>query len=372
MRNNFCENRGRLSSIAKARTLALKASYMSKSKTCVLLLVTLIVANLFYLVYFFQNQPPETPSGRIIFQRGDNLSLVDGDGNHVQFLGGVAGFSPTWSKDGMHIAIGCYDTNKICILDANTIPDWRSFPQKQLPFAPNTVQEIELPEACKLNDERAGTIQSLSWSPDSENLVLVCNVGSYPHDFSVCIVPLSGKSKCWDEELGDGVRYVVWSPTEDVLAISGGADAHGIDSEIATSNIYLVTPNGKRLAFLSEGWNPEWAPDGSQIAFFKWGDHKNYPGIGIISPDGSDFSWIYESPQKIDGPHENDALFFGCSEIASYGCRLAWSPDGQYLVFAANQNMTMTTLLRLDLKTGELIYLIPPMGDRYSEPDWGP
>jgi Tol biopolymer transport system component len=137
----------------------------------------------------------------------------------------------------------------------------------------------------------------------------------------------------------------------------------------------LVNVDGQGKTFLTEGWNPEWSPDGKQIAFFRWGEH-NYPGIGIISKDGTGFHWVYESPEIIGGNKGLDeSLYFACSNTGANGCRLTWSPDGRYLVFSANQSLvTKTRLLRLDLKTNQIIFLLPPEGNQgeYIEPDWKP
>ena len=93
---------------------------MRKKYLLVILFIVLSITIFLFLIAYLQKEelPLKAGNGRIIFQSKDSLMLIDGDGNHLQYLGSISGFSPTWSPDGKFIAIGCKDGTKICVLSA--------------------------------------------------------------------------------------------------------------------------------------------------------------------------------------------------------------------------------------------------------------
>ena len=74
-------------------------------------------------------------------------------------------------------------------------------------------------------------------------------------------------------------------------------------------DIYVVNADGTGLRWLTQGMDPSWSRDGTQIAFARWTEPW---GIYAISPDGS-----------------NERLLFSSSVARSP----VWSPDGSQIAF---------------------------------------
>lgn len=313
---------------------------------------------------------PNAPGGHIIFLGYNplrpfsrDLLMTDGDGNRLQLLGSFTS-SPSWSPDGASIAVGCKGMS-ICILDARTIPDLRSYPQKSTRILPTIAREIDLSKSCPPVNGVHPRVRSISWSPDGTKLAVVCGPGMQRG--KLCIIPMQGNIDCWNDDVvvrGD-ITCAVWSPRENILAVS---------AVWYTNRIYLVDPEGKNAVYLTDGWSPEWSPDGKQIAFITWAEGWSagtLTGLAMIKKDGSGFRWLYQppiSPDTQDWPESY--ISFACEE--EY-CRLAWSPDGRFLAFSANHGWGHDMqIFRLDLKTKEIIFITNHMSSSYTAPDWGP
>ena len=110
-----------------------------------------------------------------------------------------------------------------------------------------------------------------------------------------------------------------------------------------------VIPDGALPGTWAEDADPDWAPDGSRIAFTRmvWLCGKcDQEEIFSVAADGSDVRWISANPQ---GPF-------------SGGARPSWSPDGTMLVAERGGIATLT----LDGKT------IRVLNTRGSDPAWQP
>ena len=356
---------------------------MRKSSFILIIFGTVFLIALFvYVCIEYNTKQIFVSRGRIIYvsysfnQNQPWLFIVDGEGNRPQMLYPIIGTSPTWSPSGKFIAAGCgEDSSKICIMDANTIPNPRNFREIPESYTPKTVQEIELPDMCSKKTEEEvranATLESfsISWDSDEKKLAIVCGSGGIAA--AVCILPLEGPSSCWDEQNTRNVYHAVWSPVDDVLAISGENDISALDVRNPPTKIYLTDAQGKNKVRLADGWSPEWSPDGRQVAFITWGD-GTYPGIAIVNRDGTNFRWLYQSPLLVNGENDPEIfLTFSCEQ--SRDCRLAWSPDGRYLALSGSRNGGNARLFRIDLQTGEIIVLVNPYPNTsYSDLDWGP
>jgi Tol biopolymer transport system component len=341
------------------------------------------------IIFVLNPRNLESPKGRILFWHqpkvGDayqsyGLYLMDGNGNNINYLGSYTG-SPAWSADGDYIAVGCWnDNSKICILQTSAILDFRNFASNNIsnPLA-ITSKELNLPIACQNAITAGWGIQSISWSADGKKIAIVCG-NELEKQHEVCILPLNGDAYCWNHSISRTVIRAVFSPVDDRLAIS--------DYPAYGAQIILVDLYGSNPTYLTDGWSPEWSPDGSQIAFIRFEEgsysrdsdgeihvnpeHRTYRELVIINKDGTGLHRIYWRPENDD--YGDPAIYLDC-HLLGEACRLAWSPDGRYIAFASSKNGGIIYgIFRLSIRTGETIFLLDssPMTGYNGELDWGP
>ncbi|HQN44891.1 MAG TPA: hypothetical protein PLA25_12205 [Anaerolineaceae bacterium] len=321
----------------------------------------------------------EKTAGNIIFTDQDPVSgyrylmIMDGNGNRLQVvpiddgskfspMGGYGWLLPTWSPDGHQIAVLCGGAGNICLIDSNTIPDLRSFPIKDRGATiPVITQELASPEICQ------GTVKSMSWSSDGSTLVIVCGISTAPQ---ICFLGTNDNaSYCWEDNFDQSLGFInaaAWSPNEATIAVE-------FKKPSDASQIYLMKPSGETIRFLTTGTHPEWSPDGQQLAFFTLDQERQYVGIAMIDANGANQEWLYRPPQRgSEADVEGDKISPGCNVPEGCGHRLAWSPDGQFIAFSSSwTGSNYTQIFRIDIATGEIIFLTNHLSDDYGEPDWG-
>jgi TolB protein len=166
---------------------------------------------------------------------------------------------------------------------------------------------------------------------------------------------------------------------------------------------YVVNADGSGLRRITDGADPTWSPDGTQIAFVRWREPR---GVWVVDADGSNewraFDWsearwpswspdgtqILFSRQYGGRTDEVEKCFWGfCFTIAphphwklgivrlsdgdfreppasQFSLAPAWSPDGSRIVYADEQGLRVQS-------EDEVSYLITDDG-RDTGPAWSP
>jgi len=161
-------------------------------------------------------------------------------------------------------------------------------------------------------------------------------------------IPTGGAPAAEPKRLTDGDKFSVgefsWSPDGTRIAFSGQRDPDLISSE--TADIYVATVSGgvvkKIVSTPGPDRNPQWSPDGKNIAFETTAGSKYFfytnVKIAVVPADGG-------TPQILSEAFDEDPGL------------IAWGPDGIY--FAAEQK-TYAHLFRLNPATKAVEKLSAP------------
>lgn len=158
-----------------------------------------------------------------------------------------------------------------------------------------------------------------AWSPDGRYISFASMSDIYLYDMERLEYLLLARLEFWPISL-------TWSPTGDRIAFLGGRNDNQTGFELFTMNI---TDGGLRqITEAVAGYSSiSWSPDGRQIAF------RTFAGcgdIGILDLETGEISLLRETPNVERDP--------------------AWSPDGEYIVYA------MATYDRCDQSTYAQLY----------------
>lgn len=176
-----------------------------------------------------------------------------------------------------------------------------------------------------------------------------------------------------DTDIGAGdvpVVEVAPPPAPAPVEESTGFNGKIAFQESSGGRIFTVNADGSGLTYLTNGLDPDWSPDGSQILFTRW--EWDPPSVFVINADGTGEREIVPGP-KAKGPQ--------------------WSPDGSHIVFTSERResagrfcfqppfggpaMCITLpkenhwkISVLDLATG---HIMDPATDPFSfAPSWSP
>ncbi len=271
------------------------------------------------------------PTGWIAFGCAPGgVCLVKADGSErKELIRPASNYSASaWSPDGAHIAF-------LKLVANPTVAQQQGEPSAlHIP----SVMNADGSSIIELTDH-SGSGSTPSWSPDSERLVFsrFTKAGDSTGIYSVRrdgsetlrladfgIAPswsFEGKSIAFaDEQAGlyrieaDGtnltqlvsdmaVKSIAWAPDRLHIAFTAYRDASR-----STTSLYLLDLDGSRLVQLAEyAGPPVWSPDGTKIAF-----QCPTRDICIVNADGTGLPQFTHSQGKSS---------------------VAWSPDGQYLVY---------------------------------------
>jgi len=149
------------------------------------------------------------------------------------------------------------------------------------------------------------TVKEYEWSPDGSRIALI---GDYDFGLGVSygLYVMNADGSGLDSLRSDAVGGLRWSPDGSTILYSTSA----LSAALAT-----VRPDGtgfRQLAAMSGAslLNPEWSPDGRQIAF-------------VRQTSSCDQLWVMDA----DGSHQQRLT------AAASACQLQWSPDGRDILF---------------------------------------
>lgn len=219
---------------------------------------------------------------------------------------------------------------------------------------------------------RIGRCFSPSFSPDASQLAFVSDLNGLPQ---VWTVPTEGGWPRLTTALDDQVSSVSWSPTADELAFAL-APGGGMNQQV-----YLIRPDGTDLRLLTAGgkennWLIGWTHDGQHVIV---GSNHRTPdavdgclldrasgelqviskntGVGYftdISRDGA-YGVLYRMENRSDDNLYLVELSTGQERLltphegpGSFGAG-SFSPDGQTLYLASNQNRELVAFARVQL-----------------------
>jgi Tol biopolymer transport system component len=293
-----------------ARGLALAAVLAA-----LILLLPLIVG----LIGSARPAPPFglTRSGLIAVDTADGIVVARADGTDRKVLvpssGGQA-VSPTWSRDGLHLAFW-------------ERPD-RDGPWSLVVVDPDGTGRQVLAEHITLRGREEGLAQpsNISWSPDSGRVAFAADVEGGGTAIHVARLGESNPTRITDPALL-GIDPA-WSPNGDVIAFQSAA----------TGTLRAVTPDGTnehRLSSLSGTflW-PDWSPDGSRLATAAFTESQS--DIFVVSRDGTGVTNVSRNAAQEYSPSWSpDASRLAWARVPIGGTDRGWvvvtNPDGPNL-----------------------------------------
>ena len=312
-----------------------------------------------------------SPDGRTIVYRAvpeQTLNLVDADGSNARKLVSLPGspFKPRWSPDGKLILTSVLDPKgggiSLWQMDASgrhltrLLSDWSSSSRA---WAGRWTRDGRY---FLFTGLQGGTrnIWALRERRDllGRNATQPVQLTAGPISFYLPVASDDGKTiyAVGTQQHGQLMRYNARSGQYEPYA-NGLSIDHLAFSRDGQWMAYVTYPEGALMRSRVDGsdrlqltfapmlaLNPQWAPDGSQIAF----EASLTPGgarkIYLVSPDG-------RSPRLQAPSMGGESSLFG------------WSPDGQSLLFASSvESGSNWQVYSLNLKTGDVAELPGTLG----------
>ena len=229
------------------------------------------------------------PQGLIAFKRSDGIYLMRPDGSHVRPLKRGPGslvaraLQPTWSPDGGRLAFAAADAIWAIADDGSDLvrvvraegprsPTW-SPDGRRIAFASYSAIWVVGTDG---RDKRLLTVASgnpvdLDWSPAGGRIAF----SNFSWD-GVSVMDEDGRNV--HRLAVKGGRWLDWSQDGRLIAFT----ELRLGAEPAIS---VMTAGGRNVRMLTEGWDPEWSPDGRKIAFVR--GEGTATEIFVMNADGT-------------------------------------------------------------------------------------
>lgn len=284
-------------------------------------------------------EPPGPPTmadaGKIAFERGGRIMILDLDGDYV--LNFIDGRAPSWSADGRKLVFqrrACLDrslppgsdcddvwrvnadgsglapiTSYNWVMDYDPVwsPDGTRVAFVRFVHGPDqsyiVVTDVDPPSALWSETVLSSwwPYSRPTWSPDGANIAFTCSGSAPPWELDLCVVQSNSSGTYSDFASGNFSRGLIkitndtwtnsdpaWSPDGTRIAFTTNRNAPDGRSYIA-----LVNPNGGGFTRLVPGSRPAWSPDGTRIVFVGEADA---PGLYVVNVDGSGLVQITDDP----------------------------------------------------------------------------
>jgi len=309
-----------------------------RSLTVVLVGVLLAVAWLVLLLTLVPGKPASAAfpgkNGKIAFVSYDpsdfnavpEVWTMDPGGANRTFL--AEGFEPAWSPDGTKIAFASQSDGEAGRWSEIYVMDADGSNQTNIT---NTTESVEgqpawSPDGTKIAFVRGRDVSSDVWTmnADGSNPTLLFSDGGQPA-WSPDGTKIAFTHDPYPEDrIGDGIYTINadgsgltiiqegfgrgdaltpnWSPDGTKIAFGSHLDSGGGPEDY--HYIWVINADGSGLSQLTESLStyspslPAWSPDGTKIAFDRWGDSETGgPGeIYVMDADGSNQTNITNTP----------------------------------------------------------------------------
>ena len=240
-------------------------------------------------------------------ERNGEIYLMNSDGKRVRRLTNHPQYDsvPAWSPDG----------KKITYMSFRGEPKPRGEIYVMNPDGTNPINLTQSPEIAE---------GVSSWSPDGKQIAYksfgIFNAnGFFQSDIWVMEADGENQRNLTNHIAGDWNPD--WSPDGRRIAfISDRNSDWEFDIWGGNSEVYVMTPDGANLVNLTKhpakDNNPDWSPDGKQIAFSTNRDGNRE--VYVMTSDGANLMNLTNHPARDGGP--------------------AWSPDGLKIAFSTNRD----------------------------------
>jgi dipeptidyl aminopeptidase/acylaminoacyl peptidase len=311
-------------------------------------------------------------NGKIAFADGlGRLQVVEPDGSGLQVVAQCQAsrdgrlqrssrlpsdcelVEPAWSPDGRQIAFVRGDSGLLRSMRGDSGGVLRSTFSLYLRESDGTVRRLT---GCGTCGRYFGGY--LSWSPDGSWIAFSRHSGPRGAQSLWAVNTADGKLRRLTDCQSCADLYPDWGPNGQLIVFSRMAQGG--------ASLYTVRPDGSQLTKITNSTaaaNPQWSPDGRQIAFddsnrlfivdADGSDQKllldgmagSGPGVPSWSPDGTKLAYFYTpgSPgnftaevwtMNTDGS-EKRRLYHSACCVGSWAAPI-WSPDGTKIAFAAD------------------------------------